>query len=189
MESETCKKCKNCNEYKPLTEFHANNKALDGLQNYCKDCKRTINRNYTNYKYKTDPIFKMIQLFRNRLTKINKSNLHSKSLYGCSIHFLNAWIEYQYDDKMNNSNHGIYWHYDHVLPISRFDMNDEDELKTIWNWKNLRPLEKIENKIKSDKIDLELYNQQILKAAEFVKLYNSISTVKHHENDDLETEV
>lgn len=33
------KLCKQCGEEKPVTEFHRNTAAPDGLQNYCKACK------------------------------------------------------------------------------------------------------------------------------------------------------
>ena len=30
---------------------------------------------------------------------------------------------------------------DHVLPVSKFDLNNIDHIKFCYNWKNLRPLQ------------------------------------------------
>ena len=41
------KKCRICNETKPLTEFYKNKKASDGLQWQCKVCKKEDKKNKT----------------------------------------------------------------------------------------------------------------------------------------------
>jgi hypothetical protein len=40
------KKCSNCNEYKPLTEYYANPRTIDGFSNKCKECYREYARVY-----------------------------------------------------------------------------------------------------------------------------------------------
>lgn len=34
------KKCSKCGQEKPRSEFYASNKAIDGLQNWCKTCQK-----------------------------------------------------------------------------------------------------------------------------------------------------
>ena len=35
----------------------------------------------------------------------------------------------QFNDRMNWENYGVYWEYDHVLPISSFNLTEESEKK------------------------------------------------------------
>ena len=50
-------------------------------------------------------------------------------------------------------NYGSVWHHDHVLPISSFNLLDEEELHKAMNWINIRPLSPLKNIQKSNKID------------------------------------
>jgi 5-methylcytosine-specific restriction endonuclease McrA len=43
------KTCKKCGQVKPLTEYHRQAKNPDGLQYWCKDCKRQENRDRAGY--------------------------------------------------------------------------------------------------------------------------------------------
>ena len=52
---------------------------------------------------------------------------------------------------MNWDNYGEYWEIDHIKPISLFDLTIEDNMYKCFNYINTQPLEKIENKIKSNK--------------------------------------
>lgn len=45
------KLCRKCNENKPLTEFHNNKLAKDGLENRCKSCRKKE----ASTKYRKDP--------------------------------------------------------------------------------------------------------------------------------------
>ena len=40
------KRCSKCGEVKPLTEFHKNRSARDGLDHWCKSCKKESMREY-----------------------------------------------------------------------------------------------------------------------------------------------
>ena len=45
------KECTTCSEQKDESEFHKNARWADGLQKYCKECHKTINkRHYVNNK-------------------------------------------------------------------------------------------------------------------------------------------
>lgn len=47
---EQTKICSHCGRELPLTEFHKSAKAKDGLQPYCKECKRETGRQYADRK-------------------------------------------------------------------------------------------------------------------------------------------
>ena len=67
---------------------------------------------------------------------------------------LREHLEKQFDNNMSWDNYGIYWTIDHIIPQSKLlfkDFNDENFLKC-WRLENLRPLEKIANIKKSNKL-------------------------------------
>ena len=66
-------------------------------------------------------------------------------------------------------NYGTIWHIDHVLPLSSFNLLDEEELQKAMTWQNIRPLSPIKNMQKSNKVDQWLYVLQEVKAAYFIK--------------------
>ena len=80
-------------------------------------------------------------------------------IIGCSNDILRKWFEYNFDSNMNWDNYGSYWHIDHIKPCSSYSLDNEDQYKECFNWKNLRPCEKRENLLKSNKIDLVLINR------------------------------
>ena len=86
---------------------------------------------------------------------------------GCSFEFFEVWIQFQFDQNMNWFNQGSYWHIDHVLPVSSFDFTIEQNIYICTTWINLRPLEAKENLSKHNKIDMTLYNNQLIKAEYF----------------------
>jgi 5-methylcytosine-specific restriction endonuclease McrA len=47
--NDTTKVCRKCGEIKPLSEFHKQRKNPDGLQYWCKDCKRQNTRERGDY--------------------------------------------------------------------------------------------------------------------------------------------
>ena len=40
------KECSKCKQQKPKAEFYKRTKAVDGLQSYCKECKKTLRKEY-----------------------------------------------------------------------------------------------------------------------------------------------
>jgi len=67
---------------------------------------------------------------------------------------------------MNWKNYGSYWHIDHIIPQSVYQFvnlktkkENLDEIQKCWSLRNLRPLEKIENIKKGNKLDYDLINQ------------------------------
>lgn len=71
---------------------------------------------------------------------------------GCSVDTLKQHIEKQFVGGMSWSNYASHWEIDHILPCSIFNHAIESEVLQCWNWQNLRPLEKEENRQKRDRV-------------------------------------
>lgn len=95
-----------------------------------------------------------LHTYLRRNIKCSKRNSILKYI-GCSISFLKAWFEYNFDDKMTWDNRGKYWHIDHIKPCASFDRSSQDNIFKCYNWRNLRPLYKNDNILKSDNVDWE----------------------------------
>lgn len=117
--------------------------------------KQTILRE--SKKYHSNTAFKFDKNLCSSLRKCIKNNrkYHIFSRYsGYTINELKNHLEKQFDDKMSWDNYGTYWVIDHIIPKSKFNIQNyqsEDFIKC-WELNNIRPLEKIENCKKGNKI-------------------------------------
>jgi hypothetical protein len=127
---------------------------------------------------KTDMTFRISEVYRSKFNRaIKRSNEKSTKFLGCTKEHLLKWLESQFDNNITWDNYGKFWHIDHIIPISFFDLKKENEQKICFNWKNLQPLEGKENLSKSNKI----------LTTHIVKLWNNIRTNKM-ENNSMKTE-
>jgi hypothetical protein len=129
------KKCKYCNEIKHHDRFRHNRLK-------CRDCERD------------EPVEKFKRYIRTRIYNCLRYKNKTKSTVdylGCSSEEYFKWI-FNYNNNCNLENHGKEWHIDHVIPISKFDLNNEDEQLLAFNWRNTMPLTAHENLSKNNKI-------------------------------------
>lgn len=148
LDENTMKECRDCKLSKSVFEFRLN-------RGQCKECERISNKNYTKNKRDNDPLYKLISVCRIRLIQaLGLENKKDKTIeyLGEDIQLIKNWLEYNFDDKMTWNNHGEYWHIDHVIPVSKFNLKDEDDVYKCFNWKNLSPLTKEKNLSKSNNI-------------------------------------
>ncbi len=73
-------------------------------------------------------------------------------LTNCSSNELCLWLESQFHNDMDWNNYGKYWHIDHVVPVSFFDLEHLVQQEMCFHWFNLRPLQASLNMSKSNKI-------------------------------------
>lgn len=99
---------------------------------------------YRNDRYKNNPNVKIANVLRSRLNSslknFNTTNNHIKYL-GCSIDNLKIYLENMFLPGMlwdNWTRTG--WHIDHIIPLCKFDLIDEDQLKQACHYTNLQPL-------------------------------------------------
>lgn len=120
---------------------------------------KVYKRNWAYNKSKTNIQYKLSNIIRSRLRSAlrcanikNTSYKHIKYL-GCSIEQLKKHIESQFDNTMSWENYTKdTWHIDHILPLSKFDLSKEEDLKIVCHYLNLRPLSATENFIKYNKM-------------------------------------
>lgn len=108
-------------------------------------------------RYKTDIQFKLRKILRSRLrcAILDQARVGSAVRdLGCSIEELKTHIENQFEKGMSwdNWSHSV-WHIDHISPLSRFDLTNEDQFKQACHFTNLRPMWATDNLRKHNKIN------------------------------------
>jgi hypothetical protein len=130
--------------------------------------ERIYLKNNMNYRLKK----RINSNLRSNLKKINLvKNQKIEKYIGCDFIQFKKWIEFQFTKEINWNNMSS-WDLDHVLPISYFNKTyNSDSLFIAFNWINLRPLKRIDNIRKNNKIDYVLYNIQLEKSKIFLNNY------------------
>ena len=110
---------------------------------------------YAKQRKQTDPLFKMRCNLRTLIGNSIKKQGYTKSsrtykILGCDLETFKKHIERQFTKGMTWNNHGE-WHYDHVIPIS--SGQTEEELIKLNHYSNFQPLWAEDNRIKSNKIE------------------------------------
>lgn len=159
--------CKDCaNRYaKAYREKHHDEllrKNKEWYSQYGKDWNKTYKqnnkeeiRNNEYVRYHSDNDYRMRKVLRTRLYKTIKGDKTSKSMItyiGITIEEFRKWIEYQLTEEFSWDNYGSQWEIDHVYPCSSFDLTIEANKRICFNWKNMRPLSKRANSVKTNKI-------------------------------------
>jgi hypothetical protein len=149
-------KCEKCNQEKILKEFAKLKKFYK--KKICISCYpkflteqktewcRNENKCNINYRLKKS----LAARLRNVLVKNNPT----MSYIGCNIQYLREWFEYNFTSEMTWDNYGSYWSIDHIIPVNKFDLTNEDEKLKCCNWSNLMPVTVKYNSSKKNNIDL-----------------------------------
>jgi hypothetical protein len=143
------KECRYCFEIKHQDRFRRNRKK-------CRDCERD------------EPKEKFKRYVRTRIyncLKVHKAKSHIEYL-GTSTNDYLDWIM-TYNSNYNLDNYGPVWHIDHVIPISYFDLSNEEEQLLAFNWRNTMPLSATENLKKNNRIDTTQIDKHLKKLEEY----------------------
>jgi hypothetical protein len=208
MSKET-KVCSKCNEEKSWNEFRINRRTCKDCEkkygrNYNKEhqdirkkwqeenkehfselkAKRYQNnkekiRDKYNTQYSEDKCFRIRKLLQRKIST-NISKIKSTKKYvGTKYENVARWLEFNFTDEMTWENYGTFWDIDHVIPVSKWDLKNEEEIELCFNWKNLSPLQcEINRNTKRDKLDKE----QIKRHLANLTTYNT----QHKLDDELE---
>jgi hypothetical protein len=133
-------KCSNCNNIKPQKCFRYNRLK-------CKDCERD------------EPLDKFKRVIRSRIiSALSCKNKHTIEYLGCNSTDYLIWI-LNNDKGYTLENRGSEWHIDHVIPLSHFDLDNEEQQQIAFNWRNTMALSAKENLSKNNKIIKEQIEQ------------------------------
>jgi hypothetical protein len=120
--------------------------------------KNRMRLNAAEYSYKRlkkDINYKLIKILRTRLYNALKNSQKKGSAVkdlGCTIQELKVYLESKFLPGMSWENYGLHgWHIDHIVPLSRFNLEDAEQLKKACHYTNLQPLWAEDNLVKSNK--------------------------------------
>ena len=110
-------------------------------------------RNLLMKKYRENPLNKFSSNIRGLISlsikyKGFKKLTKTEIILGCNFDEFREYIALQFKEGMSFSNHGE-WEIDHIIPIA--SAKTEQEVISLNHHKNLRPLWKIDNRIKGKK--------------------------------------
>jgi len=134
------KKCSNCDSIKHKNSFRYNRLK-------CRDCERD------------EPLDKFKRVVRSRIIcALNCKNKHTIEYLGCNT---DEYLKWMLDNNNGYTldNRGSVWHIDHVIPLSHFNLENEEEQMIAFNWRNTMPLSAKENLSKNNKIIKTLIEQ------------------------------
>lgn len=111
--------------------------------------RREYMRNYERKKMKEDPAYMLRKYIGGRVRSAIKAQKAQKKdnlleLCGAGYNAIREHLENLFKPGMSWDNHGQ-WHIDHIIPISKFDLTNPDEIKKACYYKNLQPLWAHEN--------------------------------------------
>jgi hypothetical protein len=112
-----------------------------------KECKLRVRE-----RQKADPAWRAMRNVRERVRGVLYGKRSARATVGCSREEFMQHIESKFTNGMQWNNYGTYWHVDHIVPVSHFDLSDLYHAKMVNHWTNLQPLEAEKNLKKSNRI-------------------------------------
>lgn len=113
------------------------------------------NYEYCKNRRKSDPLYKLtlgircliLASFKTQYTKKSKKTME---ILGCTFEEFKGYLESKFDENMNWTNQGIYWHMDHIIPIS--SAKSVEEVYQLNHYTNFQPLYWKDNLSKGNKV-------------------------------------
>lgn len=110
------------------------------------------NTEYNKNKKLIDINYKISCNLRSRLNSAikNKQKVGSSVRdLGCTIEEFKQYITNKFTEGMTWSNHGK-WHFDHIVPLNMFNLQDREQFLIACNYTNYQPLWAYDNHSKND---------------------------------------
>lgn len=147
-----CKLCRNIREKEKRDENREeyNAKSRDWRAGN-KDLINAKKREREQARRDVDPIYRLRHNLSTRLyMAVSKKVGKTFELVGCSRDELVSHLESKFTKGMMWDNYGT-WHVDHIKPCCSFNLEDPEEQKKCFHWKNLQPLWARDNTSKGGK--------------------------------------
>lgn len=148
-----CKLCqKEHNRNKYTGEYHK-----DRLANLSPEMKISRSQQLTERarERRKNPLVRLKESVRTRIYNGLKDgkDRSTEQYLGCNIKEYKLYLESLFTPEMNWDNYGKdkYWEIDHIKPICKFDLSDEEEMRKCFHYSNTQPLSREENREKSGK--------------------------------------
>ena len=170
-------KCNACENIKNIIDFHKGKKVCricinkQRRQKYDNDevYRKRVNQDTIKYRKKKgwvdNPLEQLKRKVRSNICRyLNSKNKRTMEYLGCSRCDYLKWL-LKNDNNYNLDNHGKEWHIDHVIPLSHFNLENDEEKLVAFNWRNTMPLSCEENLKKNNKIiksQIELHYKKLL---------------------------
>jgi hypothetical protein len=132
-------------------------KAYSYAENITSERHRgALNARRRHERLKHNPEYKMKRIMRNavsRICRISKTHKDRRLIeyIGCRMSVVRQHIERQFAEGMTWDNHGRVWEVDHIVPLSKFDLNKREHRMRANHVSNLQPLWKKDNRLKGDR--------------------------------------
>jgi hypothetical protein len=137
-----------------MAEWYQNNKEV--WVQYNKTNRQKINKQ-VQIRRKEDLNFRTATNLRIRVSSSVKRGTKNGSAVrdlGCTIPEFIVYIESKFRPGMTWENYGVHgWHYDHITPLSWFDLTNREQCLTAFHYTNYQPLWAKDNQCKSARID------------------------------------
>lgn len=89
-----------------------------------------------------DPLRRIMKALAERPRRFLKKNTKSTGfMIGCQPEQFREWLTSWFTPEMTLDNYGSYWHIDHEIPCSAWDLTNNEHVKACFHWTNLKPLE------------------------------------------------
>lgn len=116
---------------------------------------------YKKRRLATDTIYRFRSNFSKRMSQaINRGDGRksdkSVELLGCTYYFFRDWLARQFLPGMTWDNYADAWTVDHIIAVDLFDMTEPVSQRHAFNYRNCRPLWKLDNISKSNRLDMAL---------------------------------
>ena len=177
----SCQKAKGKEEYQKRREMHLKYRKEYYEKNKIEILAKTKTDEYKQdrnlkkkIRRKHDIQFRIGESLKIRIHEVLKEYKEDSSNYllGCKKKHIVSWLTYQLNNELTWENYAEYWHIDHVIPISFFDMEQRREHLICFNWMNLRPLEKSKNIAKFNNILMDDIEGHIENLERFITANN-----------------
>jgi len=122
------------------------------IKDYYKEkyLKKKLLKKYQEIR-KDSIIHRIIESLRARSFYYMKTfNMKHMEILGCSASELEEYLTNKFTDGMTMENFGK-WEVDHIKPVSKFNLNDDKEVRVCFHYTNLQPLWMTDNRSKSNK--------------------------------------
>lgn len=135
--------CKCCGVPKNIIDFPSN-KAKIGINTKCYSC--TSKSYHPLQKNIKGRIYNSIKSYKGRKKAL------TIDLLGMNILEYKKYLSDRFTSKMNWDNYGTYWEIDHIIPVSLFNLNDENQQRQAFHYTNTQPLTIEKNRAKRNRV-------------------------------------